>query len=111
VNIDSGEPRLRGMLSVFAGGRILNARTARSQIIGGMIGALGGALYEEGGVNNARPGCRDRAGTPHRRSRHRRQIESAEIEGPRRAQHVQRPAASDIGVSSGNEPFGPVTVS
>ena len=51
VNIDSGEPRLRGMLSVFAGGRILNARTARSQIIGGMIGALGGALYEEGGVN------------------------------------------------------------
>jgi xanthine dehydrogenase YagR molybdenum-binding subunit len=51
VNIDSGEPRLRRMLGVFAVGRVLNARTARSQIIGAMIGALGGTLHEEGVVD------------------------------------------------------------
>lgn len=47
VDIDSGEPRLRRMLGVFAAGRILNARTARSQAIGGMIWGLGSALHEE----------------------------------------------------------------
>ena len=35
------------MLGVFAAGRILNAKTARSQMIGGMIWGLGSALHEE----------------------------------------------------------------
>ena len=47
VDIDSGETRLRRMLGVFAAGRILNAKTARSQAIGGLIWGLGSALHEE----------------------------------------------------------------
>ena len=35
------------MLGVFEAGRILNARTARSQAIGGLIWGLSGALHEE----------------------------------------------------------------
>ena len=37
VDADTGEVRLRRMLGVFAAGRILNPKTARSQMIGGMI--------------------------------------------------------------------------
>jgi xanthine dehydrogenase YagR molybdenum-binding subunit len=37
VDADTGEIRLRRMLGVFALGRILNPKTARSQLIGGMI--------------------------------------------------------------------------
>jgi xanthine dehydrogenase YagR molybdenum-binding subunit len=47
VNLDSGEPRLRRMLGVFEAGRILNAKTARSQAIGGLIWGLSSALHEE----------------------------------------------------------------
>ena len=47
VDIDSGEIRLRRMLGVFASGRILNPRTARSQLIGGMIMGVGAGLSEE----------------------------------------------------------------
>ncbi len=47
VNIDTGEPRLRRMLGVFAAGRILNAKTARSQALGGMIFGVGAALEED----------------------------------------------------------------
>jgi len=36
VDVDMAEIRLRRMLGVFAAGRILNAKTARSQLIGGM---------------------------------------------------------------------------
>jgi xanthine dehydrogenase YagR molybdenum-binding subunit len=39
------------MLGVFTAGRILNARTARSQGIGGLIWGLGSALHEETGVD------------------------------------------------------------
>lgn len=48
VTVDSvtGEVRVRRMLGVFAAGRILNARTARSQFIGGMVMGLGMALTE-----------------------------------------------------------------
>jgi xanthine dehydrogenase YagR molybdenum-binding subunit len=35
------------MLGVFAAGRILNAKTARSQLIGGMIWGVSYALHEE----------------------------------------------------------------
>ena len=47
VDIDTGEPRLRRMLGVFAAGRILNQKTARSQAIGGMIFGVGAALEEQ----------------------------------------------------------------
>jgi xanthine dehydrogenase YagR molybdenum-binding subunit len=47
VNIDTGEIRLRRMLGVFAAGRVLNAKTARSQAIGGMIFGVGAALEEQ----------------------------------------------------------------
>jgi xanthine dehydrogenase YagR molybdenum-binding subunit len=46
VDIDTGEVRLRRMLGVFCAGRILNAKTARSQAIGGMIFGVGAALEE-----------------------------------------------------------------
>ncbi|MBE7201389.1 MAG: xanthine dehydrogenase family protein molybdopterin-binding subunit, partial [Parafilimonas terrae] len=47
VDIDTGEVRLRRMLGCFTGGRILNAKTARSQAIGGMIFGVGAALMED----------------------------------------------------------------
>jgi xanthine dehydrogenase YagR molybdenum-binding subunit len=47
VDTQSGEVRVRRMLGVFAAGRILNAKTARSQVTGGMIWGIGNALHEE----------------------------------------------------------------
>src|ERR1700731_2243454 len=46
VDADTGEVRIRRMLGVFAAGRVLNAKTARSQAIGGMIFGVGAALGE-----------------------------------------------------------------
>ncbi|MDB5406476.1 MAG: xanthine dehydrogenase family protein molybdopterin-binding subunit [Rhodospirillales bacterium] len=46
VDADTGEVRLRRMLGVFTAGRVLNAKTARSQAIGGMIFGVGAALTE-----------------------------------------------------------------
>ncbi|MDF4251830.1 xanthine dehydrogenase family protein molybdopterin-binding subunit [Streptomyces sp. WMMB303] len=46
VDTVTGEVRTRRLLGVFAAGRILNARTARSQFIGGMTMGLGMALTE-----------------------------------------------------------------
>ena len=46
VNAVTGAVRVRRMLGVFEAGRILNARTARSQAIGGMIWGIGYALME-----------------------------------------------------------------
>ncbi|WP_256104761.1 xanthine dehydrogenase family protein molybdopterin-binding subunit [Streptomyces sp. ODS05-4] len=46
VDTVSGEVRVRRMLGVYAAGRILNSRTARSQSIGGMTMGLGMALTE-----------------------------------------------------------------
>jgi xanthine dehydrogenase YagR molybdenum-binding subunit len=46
VDVDTGEVRLRRMLGVFTAGRILNAKTARSQAIGGMTFGVGAALHE-----------------------------------------------------------------
>src|SRR5262245_6264050 len=51
VDETTGEIRLRRMLGVFAAGRILNAKTARSQLIGGMIWGVGAALHEDGFVD------------------------------------------------------------
>lgn len=47
VSSISGEIRLRRMLGVFTAGRILNPKTAHSQLIGGMIWGVGAALHEE----------------------------------------------------------------
>jgi xanthine dehydrogenase YagR molybdenum-binding subunit len=46
VDADTGEIRVRRMLGVFTAGRILNAKTARSQAIGGMIFGIGAAMEE-----------------------------------------------------------------
>ncbi|WP_061958456.1 aldehyde oxidoreductase molybdenum-binding subunit PaoC [Cupriavidus pauculus] len=47
VNSFTGEVRVRRMLAVCAAGRILNPKTARSQVIGGMTMGIGAALMEE----------------------------------------------------------------
>ena len=47
VNLDSGEVRVPHLLGVFAAGRIMNAKTARSQLLGGMTMGLSMALHEE----------------------------------------------------------------
>jgi len=47
VNAITGETRIRRMLGVFAAGRILNPKTARSQAIGGMVFGIGTALHED----------------------------------------------------------------
>lgn len=51
VDADTGEVRLRRMLGVFDVGRVFNAKTARSQLIGGMIWGVSMALHEEGAVD------------------------------------------------------------
>ncbi|WP_018098833.1 xanthine dehydrogenase family protein molybdopterin-binding subunit [Sinorhizobium meliloti] len=56
VDCDTGEIRARRLLAVIGAGRILNAKTARSQILGGMIWGLGAALMEES-VLDRRYGC------------------------------------------------------
>ncbi len=48
VDIDTGEVRVPRMVGVFAAGRIVNARTAHSQLIGGMTMGLSMALHEDG---------------------------------------------------------------
>lgn len=51
VDAATGEVRLRRMFGVFAAGRILNAKTAKSQITGGMIWGVGTALTESNVVD------------------------------------------------------------
>jgi xanthine dehydrogenase YagR molybdenum-binding subunit len=47
VHAFTAEVRVRRMLAVCASGRILNPKTARSQVIGGMTMGVGAALMEE----------------------------------------------------------------
>jgi xanthine dehydrogenase YagR molybdenum-binding subunit len=54
VDAATGEVRLRRMLAVCAAGRILNPKTARSQVIGAMTMGAGGALMEELAVDKRR---------------------------------------------------------
>lgn len=51
VDGDTGEIRLRQMLGAFAVGKVLNPKTARSQMIGGMIWGLSQALHEDAVVD------------------------------------------------------------
>ncbi len=47
VNNWTGEARMRRMTGAFGFGRVLNAKTARSQCMGGMVWCIGSALTEE----------------------------------------------------------------
>jgi xanthine dehydrogenase YagR molybdenum-binding subunit len=47
VHADTGEIRVPRMLGVFSVGRVINPRTARSQLIGGMTWGLSMALHEQ----------------------------------------------------------------
>ena len=46
VNVDTGEVRVPRLLGIFAAGRIINPKTARSQFLGGMTMGLSMALHE-----------------------------------------------------------------
>jgi xanthine dehydrogenase YagR molybdenum-binding subunit len=46
VDMDTAEIRMRRMLGVFDAGRLLNAKLARSQLLGGMLWGVGAALLE-----------------------------------------------------------------
>ena len=50
----TGEVRVRRMLAVCAAGRILNPKSARSQVIGAMTMGVGAALMEELAVDKRR---------------------------------------------------------
>ncbi|MCJ2046757.1 xanthine dehydrogenase family protein molybdopterin-binding subunit [Methylobacterium sp. J-078] len=54
VDVDTAEVRVRRMLAVCAAGRILNPKSARSQVIGGMTMGVGAALMEELAVDTRR---------------------------------------------------------
>jgi xanthine dehydrogenase YagR molybdenum-binding subunit len=54
VDAYTGEARVRRMLAVCAAGRILNPKTARSQVIGAMTMGVGAALMEELAVDTRR---------------------------------------------------------
>lgn len=47
VDPDLGQVRVARMVGVFSAGRILNARLARSQLLGGMVWGIGMALHEK----------------------------------------------------------------
>ncbi len=47
VDVDLGQLEVSRMTGVFAAGRILNAKTARSQFIGGMVWGVSMALHED----------------------------------------------------------------
>ena len=51
VDFATGETRVRRMLAVCASGRILNPKSARSQVIGAMTMGVGAALMEEHAVD------------------------------------------------------------
>ncbi len=52
VDADLGQVKVSRMVGVFGPGRILNAKTARSQFIGGMVWAIGFALHEQGVIDD-----------------------------------------------------------
>jgi xanthine dehydrogenase YagR molybdenum-binding subunit len=47
VHADTREIRVPRIVGAFAAGRIMNTRTARSQLMGGMIWGISSALHEE----------------------------------------------------------------
>lgn len=55
VDPELGTVRVARVVSVVDGGRILNEKIARSQIVGGIVGGIGMALFEETVSINGRP--------------------------------------------------------
>jgi xanthine dehydrogenase YagR molybdenum-binding subunit len=51
VDPELGQVRVRRLLGVFGIGRVVNARTVRSQLVGGMTMGLSMALFEEGAMD------------------------------------------------------------
>ena len=51
VDADLGQIKVARHLGCFAAGRILNAKTARSQLLGGMVWGVGMALLEQGAMD------------------------------------------------------------
>jgi xanthine dehydrogenase YagR molybdenum-binding subunit len=51
VDRDLGQIRLRRVVGAYAAGRILNAKTARSQLVGGLVYGLGMALFEHTAID------------------------------------------------------------
>jgi xanthine dehydrogenase YagR molybdenum-binding subunit len=47
VDVDTGEVRVSRLLGMFGVGRVINPKTARSQLIGGMTMGISMALHEE----------------------------------------------------------------
>jgi xanthine dehydrogenase YagR molybdenum-binding subunit len=52
VDADTGEVSIPRLLGVFAVGRVMNAKTARSQFLGGMTMGLSMALHEESVIDS-----------------------------------------------------------
>jgi xanthine dehydrogenase YagR molybdenum-binding subunit len=53
IDIDLGTIRVPRLVTAVAGGRIINPKTARSQILGGMVWGIGTALEEESVLDHA----------------------------------------------------------
>ncbi|MFC7544137.1 xanthine dehydrogenase family protein molybdopterin-binding subunit [Siccirubricoccus deserti] len=54
VHARTAEVRVPRVLGAFAAGRIVNPRTARSQLMGGLIWGIGSALHEETEIDHGR---------------------------------------------------------
>ncbi len=54
VDAELGQIRVPRMVACFGAGRILNSKTARSQLLGGMVWGVSMALYEHAVMDNAR---------------------------------------------------------
>ncbi|MGQ4274499.1 xanthine dehydrogenase family protein molybdopterin-binding subunit [Terrihabitans sp. B22-R8] len=54
VNVRTREVRCSRAVGAFAGGRIMNTRTAHSQLMGGMIWGISSALHEETEIDHKR---------------------------------------------------------
>jgi xanthine dehydrogenase YagR molybdenum-binding subunit len=52
VDEELGVPRVTRVVTAIAAGRILNPKTARSQILGGVVMGIGRALHEEGSFDH-----------------------------------------------------------
>ena len=53
VDQDLGTIRVTRVVSAVAGGRVLNPKTARSQVLGGIVWGIGTALEEESVLDHA----------------------------------------------------------
>ena len=52
IDADLGVPRVTRVVNAVAAGRIINPKTARSQVLGGVVMGLGMALHEEGMIDH-----------------------------------------------------------